>query len=110
MIAVYIASPYTIGNQAENVRRQIDAADKLMSRGYCPEVPLLSHFQHMVYPRSYGDWMAIDMEKLRRSDVLLRLSGESVGADIEVREAERLGKPVVRSFDELDHLKSSGAI
>jgi hypothetical protein len=110
MIVVYIASPYTVGNQAENVRRQIDAADKLMGLGYCPEAPLLSHFQHLVHPRPYVDWMAIDIEKLRRSDVLIRLPGESVGADAEVREAERLGIPVVRSLDELYHLRESGAI
>jgi hypothetical protein len=34
MIKVYIASPYTIGDVAVNVRHQIDAADELMSSGY----------------------------------------------------------------------------
>jgi hypothetical protein len=59
---VYIASPYTKGDIAVNVKRQIDVADELMTLGYAPFVPLYSHFQHMVHPRPYTDWVEIDLE------------------------------------------------
>lgn len=101
MVTVYIASPYTKGDVAQNVRVQLDAADKLMSMGFCPIVPLFTHFQHLHRPRPYEDWMRTDEEKVRRCDVLLRLPGESSGADREVRLAESIGIPVVHSFNEL---------
>lgn len=101
MVAVYIASPYTKGDVWQNVRVQLDAADELMSMGYCPIVPLFTHFQHLHKPRNYEDWMSIDEEKVRRCDVLLRLPGESAGADREVGLATSIGIPVVYSINEL---------
>lgn len=58
MIAVYIASPYTKGDVAVNVKAQIDCADELISLGFAPFAPLYSHFQHMHHPRPYEDWAA----------------------------------------------------
>ena len=101
MTHVYIASPYTIGDVAVNVREQMRIADQLMDRGYCPVVPLYSHFQHMYYPRPYDSWMEQDKERLARCDVVLRLPGESRGADIETDEAYGLGIPVFFSLSEL---------
>ena len=105
MVTVYIASPYTKGDVAQNVRVQLDAADELMSFGYCPIVPLFTHFQHLHRPRPYEDWMLIDEEKVRRCDVLLRLPGESSGADREVGLAQSLGIPVVYSLNELREIE-----
>jgi hypothetical protein len=50
-IKVYIASPYTLGDVAVNVKRQLDCADELMNAGFAPFAPLYSHFQHMVQQR-----------------------------------------------------------
>lgn len=94
MKMIYIASPYTIGDQAENVRKQLDAANELMDMGFCPIAPLLSHFQHIMHPRPYEDWLRIDEEKLRCCDAILRLPGESKGADREEALAIKLGIPV----------------
>jgi len=101
MIMVYVASPYTLGDTGENVRAQLETGDKLMDMGYCPILPLLTHFQHIHKPRPYCDWMAIDVEKIRRCDVLLRLPGQSKGADDEVECATKLKIPVVYSITEL---------
>ena len=98
---VYIASPYTVGDVAVNVKRQLDAANMLMDLGFTPFVPLYSHFQHMVHPRPYQEWLYLDLEWLPVCDVILRLPGESKGADIEVQKAKELNKPVVYSIDEL---------
>ena len=102
MITVYIASPYTAGDQAANVRAQMDAADELMTLGYCPVAPLLSHFVEIVHPRPYRDWMRVDMEILSRCDVLLRLPGESDGADEEVEHACNIGKPVMYDISQIN--------
>jgi len=76
-------------------------ADRLMSLGYCPVASLLSHFQHLCFPRPYEDWMRVDLEMICRCDVLLRLEGESPGADREVAHSLSLGIPVVHSVEEL---------
>jgi hypothetical protein len=100
-IKVYIASPYTKGDVAVNVRRQLDAANELMDLGFAPFVPLYSHFQHLVHPRPYQDWVDIDLEWVPSCDVLLRLPGESAGADGEVACADRFGLLIVYSITEL---------
>lgn len=104
MKVVYIASPYTIGDIAINVKRQIDTANILIDLGYCPIAPLLSHFQHLVHPRPYEDWVKIDNELVLRSDIVLRLHGESKGADAEVKLAILNNIPVVSSIEEIERL------
>ena len=101
MVVVYIASPYTKGDTGENVKAQLDAADELMNHGFCPVVPLFTHFQHIHRPRPYEDWMKIDLAKLERCDCLLRLPGESAGADREVLFAKENGIRVFDTFFEL---------
>ena len=101
MLRVYIASPYTKGDQIENVKRQIEVAHKLMDLGFAPYLPLLCHFQHQVRPRSYEDWLRLDFEWIGACDILLRLEGESEGADKEVAYAEKLGIRVMYSLEEL---------
>lgn len=110
MITVFLSSPYSNGSQAANVKRQMDAADEVIRIGMCPIVPLLSHFQHMVHPQGYDTWMAIDKEMLSRSDVLVRLRGKSVGADLEVSWALALKIPVVGSISDLKREVARGNI
>ena len=105
MVVVYISSPYTIGDQAVNVRNQMVATDELMNKGYCCITPLYTHFQHMFSPRGYEDWMKVDLELVKRADVVLRLPGESSGADREVEHAKSLDIPVVFSIEELEMTK-----
>lgn len=94
MIKVYIASPYTLGDMATNVKNQIDVADLLMNEGFAPFVPLFAHFQQIVHPRPYQDWLNMDLEWVSSCDCVLRLKGESKGADEEVKQAQELNIPV----------------
>lgn len=98
---VYIASPYTLGDVAMNVRRQFDIAEQLVACGYIPYPPLYSHFWHMIYPHPSSYWMKLDFKILSRCDYLLRLEGESIGADYEVRFATRNSIPVFHSIKEM---------
>ena len=99
MIRVYVASPYSIGDAEENVRRNLEAADLLMDFGFAPYAPLLNHYQHQIRPRSYDDWLRLDMEWLAQCRAVLRLPGESRGADLEVARAQELGIPVFYDID-----------
>ena len=91
---VYVASPYTLGDVGENVRANIDAAEKLANADYVPFVPLLSHFWHMIHWHDYQFWIDQTMAWLEKCDAVVRLPGISQGADAEVERAKELGIPV----------------
>ena len=101
MIRVYLASPYTNGDVAINVNRVIDMANQLADKGYAPYIPHLTHFWHIITPRPYDFWLKLDNEFLKCCDCILRLEGNSKGADNEVALALKLEKPVFYSISEL---------
>ena len=109
---VYIASPYTRGDQAVNTHFQCKVFHELMNDGIVwPFVPLWSHFQHAIFPRRHQDWIDYDLALLPRFDACLRLNAvlpeigylqkESSGADGEVAAFEAMRKPVFYSKEEL---------
>jgi hypothetical protein len=55
---------------------------------------------HMQSPREYGVWTEQGLIWLEMCQALIRLPGESPGADHEVEEAEALGIPVFYSVAE----------
>ena len=90
---IFIAGPYA-GDQATNVRQALEAANRLLERGYVPYVPHFTHFWDLVFPRHRPEWLAYHANWLRRCDALLRLPGSSVGADEEIDLAVTLDIPV----------------
>ena len=100
MISVYIASPYTVGDKEYNVKRSLLVAETLYSYGYLPFVPLLSHYWNQYIEHDYYYWLEMDLHWIERCDAVLRLPGESKGADVEVKYANKIGKPVYYSLKE----------
>ena len=109
---IYIASPYTNGDPAINVRFQCCIFDQLLSEGRVwPIAPLWTHFQHTLFPRPYKDWLEYDKAFLPLYDGCLRLNAEesalnyiekeSSGADGEVEAFKLIGKPVFYSIESL---------
>jgi hypothetical protein len=98
---VYIAGPYTKGDVALNVRNAIEAGDRLYTLGYIPYIPHLTHYWHTIFPRPYEDWMQLDFNWVVVCDVLLRLPGESKGADEEVKLALENKIPVYYAIEQL---------
>ena len=94
---VYIAGPYSKGDVALNVRNAIHAGDVIARRGHFLFIPHLTHFWHMAIPHEYQFWLDQDMVWLKQCDALLRLQGESTGADAEVEMARELGMHVYYS-------------
>ena len=93
-LRIYIAGPYSVGDPAANTLTAITEADKLLNAGYYPFIPHLSHYHHAILPHDYETWMELDFEYLAVCDVLIRLPGESPGADREVTLAKQRGIPV----------------
>ena len=87
---IYVAGPYTKGDTAINVRNAILAGDKLLELGHIPFVPHLAHFWRFISPKPWDVWMQIDRDWLDVCDAILRIPGESVGADLEVAEAKKM--------------------
>ena len=103
MIYVYIAGPYSKGNLLKNVDNAVQAGEKLLKYGYAVYVPHLTHYwewYHAQHP--YEFWLEFDMAWLRKCDCVLRIPGESSGADEEVRLARTLNMPVFDSINKLN--------
>ena len=82
---IYIAAPYTRGDVAVNINKVFKVADRLVARGHLPYIPHWTHFWHLISPKEYSFWTAYDKTFiLYWAEALLRLDGESLGADIEV--------------------------
>lgn len=95
---VYVAGPLTGGHYLENVARAIDVAHFLSG---CRILAFIPHAHSMVwklrFPQHGRDfWMKYDFEMIRRCDGLVRIIGESPGADEEEALAKELGLPVTR--------------
>ena len=103
---VYVAGPYTLGDVCRNVANAIEMGDTLLGHGHSPFIPHLSHFWHLLYPHRYEAWLNYDNVWLTVCDALIRLPGESHGADGEVQLAQQLSIPVFYSLgDFLDYTK-----
>jgi hypothetical protein len=99
---VYVSGPMSKGNSFLHVRGAIIVAERLRRAGMVPFVPHLSCLWEMIAPgAAYEEWIALDLAYLERCDALLRLPGESVGADIEEARMHTLGKPVFHQESDL---------
>jgi hypothetical protein len=98
---VYVAGPYSSGDTVLNVRNAVMAADELIKIGFIPYIPHLTMFYHFMLPHEYQFWLDYDIQWLDRCDALLRLLGDSSGADKEVDHALKMGIPVFYSVEEL---------
>lgn len=109
---VYIAGPYTARagkSEDDHVADALVVATAVRDAGHVPYVPHLSHYWHARHPRPYEDWMAIDLAIVGRCDALLRMQGDSPGADREVAHAKALGLPVVYDVSEIAGLGAQRA-
>lgn len=99
---IYVAGPYSKGDVAQNVHSALKAANELADRGFAPYVPHLTHFWHLVFSRPYEFWLDLDNQFLPLCDAILRLPGESSGADKEVELADLKGLPIFHNISEIE--------
>lgn len=98
-IKVYVAGPYTNGDKLDNTMNAVYAAELLMQLGYVPFVPHLSHYWDEQFPHDHAEWIDWCLEWVKCCDAILRLPGDSKGADIETELAAALGIPVYESIE-----------
>jgi hypothetical protein len=98
---IYIAGPYSNEDTVLNVRNAVLVAEELVKLELIPYIPHLTMFWHLIAPHEYEFWLNYDLNWLSKCDVLLRLPGESKGADAEVEYAQEHGIPVYYSLIEI---------
>lgn len=101
MIRVYCAGPITKPDMRANALIAIKYADVLLELGFAPFVPQLSVFWSEFSPHPYEVWLKLDFEWLSVCNALLRIPGESPGADREVQFAHDHFIPVFYSIENL---------
>ena len=101
-LRVYVAGPYSKGVPDETFVRVIDAAERLSDAGYVPFVPHTMTFMWAIrHQRPVDFWYDFDLRWLEVCDAIVRLPGESKGADAEVAHAVALKMPVYLGVDAL---------
>lgn len=96
---VYVAAPYSTGDQVENTRQAILWGERIYETGLMvPYVPHLTIAWHLASPHPVEFWYEYDRHLLRRCDALYRVVGLSRGADAEAVEAKSLGLPTFNVF------------
>jgi hypothetical protein len=91
---VYVAGPYTRPDPVENTRAAILVGERLYAAGLYAVVPHVNLIQHLVAPKGVDHWYEHDLHALTKCDALLRMPGESTGADLEVEFARRRWIPI----------------
>ena len=98
---VYVAGPIT-GDPWGCVRKATKAARALdTDYRFDTYLPQLSVLWEIVDPQPYEYWISLGFNMLSRCDGLIRLPGDSPGADREVNHALELGLPVLSHHDDL---------
>lgn len=124
-LRVYIAGPITKGDLAHNVNQATAAFKELAEAGFSPWCPQWSAFSggaargpvaapdgqiiNAVYAVGsvhgcglpHGTWLDVDLPWVEVADVVLRLPGESTGADRECDHAAANGVPVFATIADL---------
>lgn len=104
---IYIAGPISIGDLRANIQQATRVATTLMRLGFAPMTPQLTAYMGGDTPEilpcgtTHEDWMGVDLPFVAVCDAVLRLPGESRGADTETEFAESRGIPVFHSIEEL---------
>lgn len=96
---LYLAGPITKGDRLDNFTIPTRLWKLLMSKGVYSFVPQHSMLIEYLVGVSYEEWLNLDFQVIHRCDGLVRLKGESAGADREVRLALELGLPVYYQHD-----------
>lgn len=115
---VFISGPYSVyksrlhnfketGKHAETANTNIAMgfATLVMRQGGIPFIPHLTHFWHLQHPRDWEEWLVYDSYWLAHCDCLVRIEGESRGADAECTLAQEMGlriiteEEVINGFD-----------
>lgn len=103
---IYLAGPYSQPEPVENLHKVCKLATQLVDMGHLVFIPHLSAIWQAVEPRPYDWWLDLCLGYVRQCSLVVRLPGESPGADKEVEEAQRYGIPVIYAEWDADDVDS----
>lgn len=89
---IYLSGPITKPDPNANANAAIRIADALVEAGFTPIVPQLSVLWQTVQPHDWQWWIDYDLRIVESCDLIVRIPGESRGADFEMSHAYKLGK------------------
>jgi hypothetical protein len=99
---IYIAGPMTYGDNLQNAFEAFRTFRQLIRLGFSPHCPQMAMLiSRMIGDLSHETWMDVDLPWVHVSDAVLRLPGESPGADQECREAAEQGITVYHHIEDL---------
>jgi hypothetical protein len=96
-----VSGPITKGDRQHNFNQAADAQKALMAAGFAVLNPMLSMAMPGAFDIPHEEWIANDLPWVTAADAVLRLPGESQGADIECDHARCHGIPVFCTIDGL---------
>jgi len=108
MKRIYVAGPYTAKDPREtqmNVDKAISIGCQLITKGYAPFIPHLSHYiwLHPEGNFNYSKWTELDFEWLGTCEAFFFIA-HSRGADAELNAAKAIDLPVYYDIDEVPTL------
>jgi hypothetical protein len=116
---IYLAGPISRGDLATNINQATAAFAALAKAGFAPWCPHWSCYSGgaIVAPHNgtvyalataggipgmgHADWLGVDLAWVETADAVLRLPGDSIGADVEVAHAARFGLPVFTRVEDV---------
>jgi hypothetical protein len=98
---VYVAGPISKGPLLNHTRAAFAAASELVDAGFSVTLPHAFITFEIAHPKDYDVMMSVCRPHVVRADALLRLPGESDGADREVAWADAADVPVFHTVAEL---------
>ena len=105
-LKVYISGPITRGCHIHNFSQAAEAQTQLIKAGFAPMNPMLSMMLPGAWNIPHEDWIEADLPWVACADAVLRLPGESTGAETECRHAIQHNIPVFRAKEYSDYLKT----
>lgn len=99
---IYIAGPMSKGDKVDNLAQALKAFRILMEKGFAPLCPQLTFFaEPFMNHFSWDNWLGIDLPFVEVCHAVIRLPGESKGADLEVLHANKHNVPVYHNLSRL---------
>lgn len=97
---VYISGPLTLGNRNLNLFQAFEAHRQLIKAGFAPLNPMITMLCPFAPDVEHSEWLDCDLPWVEVCDVVVRLPGESKGADLETAHARLHGIPVFEITDQ----------
>lgn len=98
---IYISGPITRGDKIHNHHQAILAHRELIKLGFSVINPMVSMTYEWNSEIPHEAWLENDLPHVAAAEAVLRLPGESLGAEMECLYAEECGVPIYTSVEDL---------